>query len=324
MLYRKRTVMKFIETFREGENISDIYLCKSKQTMKTKAGKTYYSMILQDKTGTIDTKVWEISGGIEHFEALDFIKVDGQVTSFQGSLQLNARRIRRVQEMEYDPQDYMPVSQYKIDDMYKELTAYIASIREPHLKALAESYFVKDKAFIQSFVKHSAAKSVHHGFVGGLLEHTLSVMKLCDFYCTRYAMLNRDLLMTAALFHDIGKTKELSLFPANDYTDAGQLIGHIVIGVEMIHDRIRDIPGFPQVLENELKHCIVAHHGELEYGSPKKPALMEAMALNLADNTDAKMQTMTEIFKNAGDSTEWLGFNRILDSNIRRTSKQNQ
>ena len=179
---------------------------------------------------------------------------------------------------------------------------------------------MNDKAFIKSFVQHSAAKSVHHGFVGGLLEHTLSVMKLCDFYCTRYKMLNRDLLITAALFHDIGKTKELSLFPANDYTDAGQLIGHIVIGVEMIHDRIRDIPGFPEVLENELKHCIVAHHGELEYGSPKKPALMEAMALNLADNTDAKMQTMTELFKNSQDNLEWLGFNRILDSNIRRTS----
>ena len=126
--------MKFIETFREGETISDIYLCKSKQTMKTKAGKSYYSLVLQDKTGTIDTKVWEISGGIEHFDALDFIKVDGQVTSFQGALQLNARRIRRVQEMEYNPSDYMPTSQYSIDQMYKELTAMIATIGEPHLK----------------------------------------------------------------------------------------------------------------------------------------------------------------------------------------------
>ena len=313
--------MKFIETFREGETISDIYLCKSKQTMKTKAGKSYYSLVLQDKTGTIDTKVWDLSGGIEHFESLDFIKVDGQVTSFQNSLQLNVRRIRRVQEMEYDARDYMPTSQYNIEDMYKELVTFIGTIKEPHLRALAESYYINDKEFVKSFVKHSAAKSVHHGFVGGLLEHTLGVMKLCDFYCTRYAMLNRDLLMTAALFHDIGKTRELSLFPANDYTDAGQLIGHIVIGVEMIHDRIRDIKGFPETLANELKHCIVAHHGELEYGSPKKPALMEAMALNLADNTDAKMQTMTEIFKNTEDNLEWLGFNRILDSNVRRTSK---
>lgn len=312
--------MKFIETFREGENISEIYLCKNKQTLKTKAGKSYYSLTLQDKTGTVDAKVWDLSGGIEHFESLDFIKVDGQLTSFQGSLQLNVRRIRRVQEMEYNTADYMPTSAYSLEEMYKELTGFIAAIKNPYLKTLCESYYVKDKEFIKSFVKHSAAKSVHHGFVGGLLEHTLSVMKLCDFYCTRYAMLNRDLLMTAALFHDIGKTKELSLFPANDYTDAGQLIGHIVIGVEMIHDRIKEIPGFPEVLANELKHCIVAHHGELEYGSPKKPALMEAMALNLADNTDAKMQTMTEIFKGV-DNLEWLGFNKVLDSNLRKTSR---
>ena len=177
------------------------------------------------------------------------------------------------------------------------------------------------KSFEKAFKFHSAAKSVHHGFVGGLLDHTLRVVKLCDYYCTCYPEMNRDLLLTAAAFHDVGKMKELSTFPENDYTDDGQLIGHIVIGVEMIHDKIREIPGFPKVLENELKHCIVAHHGKLEYGSPKKPALMEAMALNLADNTDAKMETMTELFDAAPDNLEWMGFNRFMDSNIRKTSK---
>ena len=127
--------------------------------------------------------------------------------------------------------------------------------------------------------------------------------------------------MTAAMCHDIGKTTELSLFPANDYTDEGQLLGHIVVGTEMIHDRIRDIPNFPKVLSNELKHCILAHHGELEYGSPKKPALVEALALNLADNTDAKMETMTEIFAAAADNVEWMGYNRLFESNLRKTSK---
>ena len=136
-----------------------------------------------------------------------------------------------------------------------------------------------------------------------------------------YPILNKDLLFTAAICHDIGKTKELSSFPENDYTDEGQLLGHIVIGVEMIGDAVRNIPDFPEKLANELKHCIVAHHGELEYGSPKKPALMEAMALNLADNTDARMETMTEIFDRSEDNLEWLGFNRIFESNIRRTSK---
>ena len=313
--------MRFISELREGDMISGIYLCKHKQSLKTKAGKTYYSMMLQDKTGMLDAKIWELNNGIEHFESLDFIKVEGQITSFQGALQANIRRVRRTQEMEYDVKDYLPASRFSSDDMMRELTGYIRRIQQPHLKALLESFFVNDAAFIKSFKEHSAAKSVHHGFVGGLLEHTLSVTKLCDFYCTRYPMLNRDLLLTAAMCHDIGKTKELSLFPANDYTDEGQLIGHIVTGVEMIHDKIRDITSFPEVLENELKHCILAHHGELEYGSPKKPALMEAAALNLADNTDAKMETLTEIFAGTPDTLEWIGYNRLFESNLRKTSK---
>ncbi|WP_418462987.1 3'-5' exoribonuclease YhaM family protein [Frisingicoccus sp.] len=313
--------MRFICELREGDNISGIYLCKNKQNLKTKAGKSYYSLLLQDKTGTVDAKVWDLNNGIEHFESMDFIKVDGMVTSFQGALQVNVRRVRRTQEQEYDMRDYLPTSRFSIDDMMKELTGYITTIQNPYLKALLESFFVKDAAFIKSFKEHSAAKSVHHGFVGGLLEHTLSVTKLCDFYCRRYPILNRDLLLTAAMCHDIGKTTELSLFPANDYTDEGQLLGHIVVGTEMIHDRIRDIPNFPKVLANELKHCILAHHGELEYGSPKKPALVEALALNLADNTDAKMETMTEIFAGAADTTEWMGYNRLFESNLRKTSK---
>ena len=167
----------------------------------------------------------------------------------------------------------------------------------------------------------SAAKMVHHGFVGGLLEHTLSVVKLCDYYTKEYSYLNRDLLISAALFHDMGKTKELSPFPMNDYTDDGQLLGHIMMGAEMLHDAIKEIPDFPAKLESELKHCILAHHGEYEYGSPKKPALAEAMALNMADNTDAKLETMKEIFDKAGDNDEWLGYNRLFESNIRKASE---
>ena len=313
--------MRFIADLREGDHISGIYLCKNKQNLKTKAGKSYYSMLLQDKTGTLDAKVWDLNNGIEHFESMDFIKVDGLITSFQGALQVNVRRVRRTQEQEYDIRDYLPTSRFDIEEMMKELVEIIQTIKNPYLKTLLDSFFVKDKEFIKSFKAHSAAKSVHHGFVGGLLEHTLSVTKLCDFYCKRYPILNRDLLLTAAMCHDIGKTTELSLFPENDYTDEGQLIGHIVKGTDMIHDRIRDIPNFPQVLANELKHCILAHHGELEYGSPKKPALVEALALNLADNTDAKMETMTEFFAGAMDGSEWLGYNRLFESNIRRTSK---
>ena len=179
---------------------------------------------------------------------------------------------------------------------------------------------MNDAAFMKAFSFHSAAKSVHHGFVGGLLEHTLSVVKMCDYFSKQYPALNRDLLLMAAMFHDIGKTKELSAFPENDYTDEGQLLGHIIIGVQMLEERIAAMPGFPKKLEHELIHCILAHHGELEYGSPKKPALIEALALNLADNADAKLETMTEILKGAGDNMGWLGYNRFMESNVRRTS----
>jgi 3'-5' exoribonuclease len=179
---------------------------------------------------------------------------------------------------------------------------------------------VEDPKFAKAFQFHSAAKSVHHGFVGGLLEHTLSVTKMCDYFAKAYPTLNRDLLLTAAMFHDIGKTVELSTFPENDYTDDGQLLGHIIIGTEMVGERIRTIPGFPDRLAAELKHCILAHHGELEYGSPKKPALIEAMALNFADNADAKLETMIEAIRGAGENQGWLGYNRLLETNIRRTS----
>ena len=313
--------MRLIEELREGEMVSEIYLCKTKQIAKTKAGKSYYSLVLQDKSGTLDGKVWELSNGIEHFDAMDYIKIEGQVTSFQGSNQLNIKRIRKASEGEYDPANYMPCTGKNVEEMYQELVGYISLVKDVYLKQLLEGYFVKDAAFIKAFKNHSAAKSVHHGFIGGLLEHTLSVTRLCDYYCKSYPILKRDLLLTAAMLHDMGKVVELSPFPINDYTDDGQLLGHIVMGCEMVGEQIREIPGFPKKLGNELKHCILAHHGELEFGSPKKPALVEAVALNFADNTDAKMETMKEIFKAAGEQNDWLGYNRLLESNIRKTSK---
>lgn len=314
--------MRYIETLREGERVGEIYLCKHKQTALTKNGKPYENLILQDKTGTLDAKIWDPnSQGIEDFDVMDYIHVVGDVINFQGALQLNVKRVRKVREGEYDPADYLPVSGKDIGQMYQELLGYIASLKNPYLKKLAESFFIEDEDFAKRFRFHSAAKSVHHGFVGGLLEHTLSVTKVCDFFAGNYEIINRDLLLVAAMFHDIGKLEELSTFPENDYTDAGQLLGHIMIGAEQVGERIRQIPDFPQKLANELKHCILAHHGELEFGSPKKPALAEAIALSFADNVDAKLETMKEAFAAApAGSGEWLGFNRLFESNIRKTS----
>ena len=308
--------MKYIKDYKEGDRVFDIYLCKHKQSAVTKNGKPYDNVILQDKTGTVDAKVWDPNNaGIDDFDTLDYIEVYGDVTSFQGALQVNVKRIRKCREGEYNPADYLPVSKFPIEDMMQELLGYINSIENTYLKKLLQMLFVEDEAFVEAFKKSSAAKTVHHGFVGGLLQHTLAVTRLCDYYCSQYPILKRDLLLSAAICHDIGKTKELSLFPENDYTDDGQFLGHIVIGSEMVGEKIREIPGFPKMIANELKHCILAHHGELGFGSPKKPAIAEAMALNFADNTDAKLQTFTELMESTTE-TGWLGFNRLFESNV--------
>jgi len=263
--------MKYIETLREGERVQEVYLCKQKSSAMTKTGKEYENVILQDKTGQLDAKIWDPgSMGIDDFDALDYVEVHGDVTVFNGQTQLSIKRARKVSEESVDPSNYLPCTDKNIDEMMTELLKFIASVNNPYYKQILTTLFVDDANFAEAFKKHSAAKSVHHGFIGGLLEHTLSVTKLCDFYTKQYPILNRDLLITSAICHDIGKVYELSDFPSNEYTDAGQLLGHIVMGSEMLSKIIATIPDFPTKPANELKHCILAHHGELEYGSPKK------------------------------------------------------
>lgn len=316
--------MKFIETLREGERIQETYLCKQKTTAMTKTGKEYENVILQDKTGQLDAKIWDPgSMGIDDFDALDYVEVNGDITVFNNQIQLSIKRARKVSEDSVEPANYLPCTDKNMDEMMTELLKFIASVNNPYYKQVLSALFVENREFVEEFKKHSAAKSVHHGFIGGLLEHTLSVTRLCEFYTKQYDLLNRNLLITAAICHDIGKVYELSDFPANDYTDAGQLLGHIVMGSEMISKVIATIPGFPQKQANELKHCILSHHGELEYGSPKKPALIEAVALNFADNTDAKMETMKELLSSSSvaGTEQWLGYNKLLETNVRRTSE---
>ena len=312
--------MKFIRDLKEGDRVFDIYLCKHKQAAVTKNGKAYENVILQDKTGTIDAKVWEPGNpGIGDYDTLDYIEVYGDVNNFQGTLQVSVKRIRVCREGEYNPADYLPVSAKDNDTMYLELLEYIESIQNPYLKKLLEAFFEEDEEFVKKFRQSSAATTVHHGFVGGLLEHTLSVTKLCDYYCSAYPILNRDLLLTAAMCHDIGKVKEISLFPENDYTDDGQLLGHIVMGSQMVAERAGTIVNFPHGLLTQVQHCILAHHGKYEYGSPKIPALIEALALNYADDTDAKLETFKEILENNSGNQGWLGYNRLFESNLRAT-----
>lgn len=314
--------MKYINTLNEGEKVKGVYFCKQRNMAMTKNGKEYGIVILQDKTGNLDAKIWNPSSpGIrDDFNSMDYVEITGDVTVFNGALQLNIMEARKAEEGSYDEGDYLPVSEKDITEMYTELLGYISKIQNPYLSTLVKKFFVDDMDFVTEFKRHSAAKRVHHGFVGGLLEHTLGVVKICDMIVKNYPFVNRDLLFAAALFHDVGKIQEISSFPENDYTDEGQLLGHIVMGCELIGRAAREIPGFPPVLERELKHCILAHHGEYDFGSPKKPAIVEAMALHFADDMDAKLETFKEALATPlGQSGEWTGFNRMFDSNIRKT-----
>lgn len=312
--------MRYIETLHDGEKLMGVYLCKAKSSAVTKTGKEYENVILQDKTGQLDAKIWDpTDAGIGDFDVLDYVEVTGNVTSFNGMLQLKIERARKASEGEYVPADYLPTTKKDIGAMYNELLALVASVKNTYLNRLLTLFFVDDKELAEKFKKASAAKTLHHGFIGGLLEHSLSVAKLCNYMAGAYTIINRDLLLTAALLHDIGKLKEISEFPINDYTDEGNLLGHIVMGSEMIHERIACIEGFPEKLENELKHCILTHHGKLEFGSPKKPALIEALALSYADDADAKIETFIEAL-DAKDGCDWVGYNRVFESNLRKTS----
>lgn len=311
--------MRYINEIREGENVVEHFLCKSKQTLKSRAGKSYLSLKLQDKTGTVDAKVWELNNDIKAFEENEFIKIDGTAIVYQNDIQLNIKRIRRSLEGEYDPMDYIPSTEKNIEEMTKELLGYINTIKNTFVKKLLEEIFINNSVISKKLKYHSAAKNIHHGYMGGLVEHTLSVTQICDFMAPRYKYVDRDILIATAMLHDIGKIYELSDFPENDYTDDGQLLGHIIIGTELITESARKIEGFPKKLESLLKHSILSHHGEYEYGSPQLPKTIEAFILHCADNMDAKVKVIEEMIDTDNTAGSWVGYQKMLQRNIRKS-----
>lgn len=311
--------MRYIEDFKEGETIVGHYLCKSKETLKSKAGKSYMSLKLMDKTGMIDSKVWELSNSIGSFEVGDFIKVEGTVTLYQNEFQFRITKLRKSAEGEYAKEDYIPSTDKDIDSMYGLLVGYIKSIDNSYIRTLTENIMLKNPQIQAKLKQHSAAKNMHHAYMGGLVEHILSVVQICDFMSTRYKFVNRDILISCAMLHDIGKIFELSDFPENDYTDDGELLGHIIIGSELISEEADKIPNFPPKLKSLMKHCILAHHGEYEYGSPKLPKTIEAFILHCCDNMDAKVKMFEEFLEKDKTPGDWVGYNRILERNIRKS-----
>lgn len=311
--------MKFINEIKEGESVIEHYLCKAKQILKSRAGKSYLSIRLQDKTGSVSAKVWEINNDIKSFEENDFIKIDATALIYQNEIQLNVKKIRRSLDGEYDPMDYIPSTDNNIEEMFERFLGYIKLIKNPYIKKLLEEIFIKNPDVSKKFKTHSAAKTVHHNYMGGLLEHTLSVVETCNFLAPRYKYVNKDLLVSTAMLHDVGKIFELSEFPMNDYTDDGQLLGHIIMGSELVGTTAAKIEGFPKQLESLIKHSILAHHGEYEYGSPELPKTIEAFLLHCADNMDAKAKVIEEAIENDNTQGSWAGYHKMLQRNLRKS-----
>jgi 3'-5' exoribonuclease len=311
--------MRYIEDLKDGENIIVHYLCKKKETLKTKSGKNYMSMILGDRTGTISAKAWTLNNDIQSFEAGDFIKIEAQVVTYIDDLQLNVRKIRKSMAGEYLPADYIPTTDKDVNAIYAAICELIDSVENAHLNRLLTAIFIENRQIKADFMTKSAARSMHHAYMGGLCEHTLNVAQICDFLAPRYKFVNRDLLISAALLHDIAKIFELSDFPENDYTDDGKLLGHIYIGSEFLGGEIAKIDGFPPALKSLLQHCILSHHGKHEFGSPILPKTMEAMLLSYADITDAHTKMLEEALEKVPPGSDWAGYNRVLGRDLRKS-----
>ncbi len=311
--------MKYINTLRDGDTITEKYLCKFKQELKNRNGKAYYALKLQDKTGMLEAKVWDINKSIGDFEVFDYIEVEGSVIVYQEEYQLNVQKITKVDPDEIDQSDYIPATLKDIDVLVEDLNTLISSVKNVYIRGLLDSFF-QDEAFMKEFRTHSAAKSVHHGYLGGLLEHTVTVAKIGASLCEHYPIANKELVIAGCLLHDIGKLHELSGFPENDYTDMGNMMGHIPMGVEMIHDHIREIENFPAELGLLIKHIILSHHGEYEYGSPKRPKTIEAMIVHTADNTDSRIKIVEEVLLADTSDSNYAGYTRVLNRNIRKSS----
>lgn len=309
---------QYVESLQDNDTLSSVFVARSKRLhdFRNKPGQ-YLFVALADRTGEIEGKLWDgAPEAAARFAEGDVVRVTGKVDSYRGKLQVQIATIVPCPEGEYDPEDFVARTDKDLGELIKQLQGAILSVGNEHLKALLMAFF-KPKSFLERFVECPAAKAMHHPFLGGLGEHVTSVVRLCERLCEVHPRIDRDLLLTGAILHDIGKLRELDLAPAIEYTDEGELLGHVVVGTLMVADKIAELPDFPEELRLRVLHMLVSHHGELEYGSPKTPATLEAVALNLIENVDAKVQQFEEILaSHAGSERSWTDFNTLLKRRV--------
>jgi len=304
-----------ISDLKANDVFSGILFCKEKTIGQTKNGKEYFNLTLMDSSGFIDGKVWEVgSSAISSFEKGDFLEINARCDVYQSKNQLSVLELKKAKEGTYSPTDFFPKSEKDIEEMKASLKKVIETVKNPYLNKLLQLFF--DDKGMEKFATCSAAKTVHHAYIGGLLQHSLNVATNCFYLGKVYkSMVDQDLLLTAGLLHDIGKTVTMTDFPENDYTDAGRFLGHIYIGAELIKEKAKEIQDFPNDLLLKLQHCILTHHGTKEQGSPMLPSITEAFIIHYADELDSRI----EIVKEELDKMEengWTPFNRWLNGSL--------
>jgi 3'-5' exoribonuclease len=305
---------KYVNEIIDRAQVDSIFLVKEKIMSLARNGKPYLTLHLMDKTGEIESRVWDnVETFGARFEKDDFIHIRAKATVYLGKMQLIVSDIARIPDNEVTLSDFLPVGIRDIAEMTEELFALVASCSDDNLRGLLRTFF-DDGPFLELYRTAPAAKGMHHVYLGGLLEHSLAVAMLVDLIMPLYPGLNRDLLLAGALLHDVGKVREMAYLRSFDYTDEGKLLGHITIGVEMVHEKISALGNFPQEDAMLLKHMILSHHGQYEFGSPKRPKTIEATVLNYLDDMDSKINGIrTHMRKEQANPSRWSTYHRLYD-----------
>ncbi|MGB5158728.1 3'-5' exoribonuclease YhaM family protein [Desulfobacterium sp. N47] len=303
----------YIGSVKAGDSINDVFVLYEKNIAQKKDGSNYLNVVLSDKTGKIKGVVWDnIDKICAGKNTGDFVHIKGSVSEYKGTLQVVIKNMDTISSDSVDVSDFLPSTKHNIDSMFERLIKLTDSIEEKNLKALLEAFW-SDIEFVENFKKAPAAKKMHHAYAGGLLEHTLSMALLADKIAGHYIGIDRDLLITGAILHDIGKIREFVYKFNIDYSDEGRLLSHIVIGIGLLDEKINKISQFPGSLAVLLRHMIVSHHGTREFGSPEPPKTIDAVLLNYIDEIDAKISGIREYIASDESGGNWTSYHRILE-----------